>query len=428
MTALRALAEREARQLEELQSSDNGLLMIRLVHTECLLQLAKLSSTELDMASYADLVVDTLEQFLPVNGCRLAIEVEDVPPIAAQRGLCDEPESTTAAAALVIGENGSGQITVSVTSPELGPPEFVGAVAEQISNGLAVVAQAEQLRRQAAVAEAGRLITSLSDTPTDGDLQGVATALSYLPNIIGIELQIAHPVIEGVAKVSAGIRPSDHFPTVDLDGGYIDLGVAWAAAPTDNHRKTIADSVASLAAVLYRAQDRRRIAMEAQTDPLTGIANRRRGILDLEQALENAAGRHETVAVACLDLDNFKQVNDRYGHPCGDKVLVRFAAHLAASARQPDTVARLGGEEFLIVYPGLDATTAAGLLSQVIAGSPEACRLEEAPDWAQTVSIGLAVYPNGCHTTEEILSAADNALYRAKRDGRNRLEISTPES
>jgi diguanylate cyclase (GGDEF)-like protein len=426
VTALRALAEREARHLEQLQSSDHGLLMIRLVHTECLLQLAKLSSTELDMASYADLVVDTLEQFLPVDGCRLAIEVIDVPPIAALRGVCDGANSTTSSAALVIGENGSGQITVSVTSPELGPPEFVGAVAEQISNGLAVVAQAERLRRQAAVAEAGRLITSLSDAPTESDLQGVAGALSYLPNIIGVELQIAHPVIEGVARVSAGLRATDPFPTVDMDGGYLDLAVAWAAPPSDNDRQTIADSIASLAAVLYRAQERRRIAVEAQTDPLTGIANRRKAMQVLDDVIEAASFRNETVAVAALDLDSFKQVNDRFGHPAGDQVLMAFAGHLQASARQPDTVARLGGEEFLIIYPGLDATTAAGLLRLLITGTPEACRVDGATDWTQTVSVGLAVYPHGCTTPEEILSTADAALYRAKRAGRNRLEISTP--
>jgi diguanylate cyclase (GGDEF)-like protein len=123
-----------------------------------------------------------------------------------------------------------------------------------------------------------------------------------------------------------------------------------------------------------------------------------------------------------VDLDDFKAVNDRHGHPVGDSVLKAVVARLLASVREMDTVTRYGGEEFAIILPQTDATSGyrvAERLRVAVAGSPVPAGLPE--PLALTVSIGLAVYPEDATSKGGLVECADKALYAAKRTGKNRV-------
>lgn len=131
------------------------------------------------------------------------------------------------------------------------------------------------------------------------------------------------------------------------------------------------------------------------------------------------------MSVLLCDLDHFKLINDRFGHDAGDRVLTDFATLLRTSVRSHDTVIRWGGEEFLVILPGCDHLGAAGLADRLLAACPGACRGELPPDVSQTTSIGIAVYPAAARTPEALIGAADDALYRAKREGRNQHRTAT---
>lgn len=163
-------------------------------------------------------------------------------------------------------------------------------------------------------------------------------------------------------------------------------------------------------------------------DPLTGLGNRRQVERELPRLLQHSARTGEPIAAAMLDLDHFKRVNDVHGHAVGDAVLTATADLFRARVRGGDLIARMGGEEFLIVFPHTSA-----------AWAREACeRLRVAVqdhDWSQvsnglvvTVSIGLCVR-NAPIEASHLIDQADAALYQAKRDGRNRVVVTdSPES
>jgi len=161
----------------------------------------------------------------------------------------------------------------------------------------------------------------------------------------------------------------------------------------------------------------------ALTDPLTGFYNQRYLSRHLQSLL--AAGQPNGLAVLMLDVDHFKQVNDRWGHQVGDAALTLIAQTLRSRVRVFDSIARYGGEEFVVVMPGtgeLDALSAAERLR----GAIEELRFvpETGLSHHLTVSVGVACCaPSSATTPERLIQAADKALYAAKRAGRNRIEV-----
>lgn len=163
----------------------------------------------------------------------------------------------------------------------------------------------------------------------------------------------------------------------------------------------------------------------AWRDPLTGLPNRHAIMRRLTEAIDRgdaARRRNDGVCIGVLDVDQFKQVNDRFGHQAGDAVLRLIADTLRAQLRGDDLVGRFGGEEFLLILsnaPGADGLAAAERLCRAVAHLPQQARPIPA---AVTVSVGIAWHRPGL-TMEQTLGRADQALYQAKHLGRNRVAV-----
>jgi diguanylate cyclase (GGDEF)-like protein/PAS domain S-box-containing protein len=173
-----------------------------------------------------------------------------------------------------------------------------------------------------------------------------------------------------------------------------------------------------------------RIAHMAFHDGLTGLANRQLFEETLELALERGRRDRSVVAVLFLDLDNFKRVNDTFGHHAGDLLLIEVAQRLRDSTRGTDLVARQGGDEFLILLADLETsgatTTLATLAGRIQLALAEPFRLYGV-DLAPSASIGISQFPNDAYDAETLLKNADIVMYRAKREGPGRHQFFTAE-
>ncbi len=166
----------------------------------------------------------------------------------------------------------------------------------------------------------------------------------------------------------------------------------------------------------------RRLADLALRDPLTHLANRMVLVDQLDRALARLTRQPAGLALVFIDVDDFKAVNDVFGHGCGDAVLVELAARLTSSVRPGDVVARLGGDEFVLLFeglahPALDAQRRAERI-RALAARPIAVADREVQ---VTISVGVATVQHPGRRSEEVLSQADDAMYSAKRAGRNRV-------
>jgi two-component system cell cycle response regulator len=160
----------------------------------------------------------------------------------------------------------------------------------------------------------------------------------------------------------------------------------------------------------------------AETDPLTGCANRRALMERLEQEMDRAARYATMLTALMLDIDNFKQINDTYGHLVGDIVLKQLAQLLKREQRSVDVVARYGGEEFVVLLPETTSTESRNFAERVLRRVQEHDFGEPHRPVRVTVSIGIASYPDERVTDgRSLLEIADTHLYRAKNEGRNRI-------
>ncbi len=167
-----------------------------------------------------------------------------------------------------------------------------------------------------------------------------------------------------------------------------------------------------------------RLASEAVRDPLTDLYNRRYLDMMIPGLLASAARRDAPMAVALVDLDHFKRVNDQHGHPVGDQVLAAIGHLLGDSLRPSDLSCRYGGEEFCIVLPDTEAAGAKRALDMLATKLGElAIACGDAHLDGFTFSAGIAVFPRDGRTFRDLVSAADRALYAAKNSGRNRIFI-----
>ena len=177
--------------------------------------------------------------------------------------------------------------------------------------------------------------------------------------------------------------------------------------------------------LLYKQLEAYSHALEsmAMHDALTGLPNRRLLMDRLTLAIAHARRNKSTMAVMYLDLDGFKEINDTLGHDAGDMLLKMVADRLAAAVRQEDTVARMGGDEFVIGLWELNpAEGVAKLVSKVIQAVAQPYRIQDR-EVLITASVGVGIYPLHGDAVETLMKSADLALYEAKRTGKNNYRI-----
>lgn len=173
-------------------------------------------------------------------------------------------------------------------------------------------------------------------------------------------------------------------------------------------------------AALVQAQ--KRLQAEATRDSLTGALNRRAGLEALTRELVRCRRQHRTLAVFVLDIDNFKHINDAYGHAAGDAVLRGLTTLLNRTLRPFDSVIRNGGDEFHLIAPGVGVSDALRLGERVLAQVRALHITSGQATLKFTASIGMACC-SGELSAEDATAFADRALYRAKANGRDRIEL-----
>ena len=245
-------------------------------------------------------------------------------------------------------------------------------------------------------------------------------------------LPVVHNVADNEGEIELGEREIElQTKSLVLEtpriGGIAGIGLQTTILATDNVRKMVIGSiltamlnlVGSVKAIFKYTKD---LEHYATRDPLTGLYNQRMfwELLAAEEKRVQRSGA--SFALVVIDLDNFKQVNDAYGHHVGDTLLQTFAERLKQVVRQVDQLCRYGGDEFCVILPEADEAEAHSVARRV------ADMLEhfvcEAPDGAPlkaTASIGIAVYPQHGNTPKDIFLIADNMMYKAKRSGKNAI-------
>jgi diguanylate cyclase (GGDEF)-like protein len=190
---------------------------------------------------------------------------------------------------------------------------------------------------------------------------------------------------------------------------------------SETDQRAIRDAVTQAAPVVGNLRNLAGAEMRAVTDGLTGLPNRRAITSAMQRMVTQSLRADTTLAVLMCDVDHFKQVNDQYGHARGDEVLRSIGTVLGGSLRTIDFAGRYGGEEFLVVLSDADADSARGTAERIRA-AVAAIRL---PDFDRqiTLSVGIAVLPGNGRDATTLLAAADQALYLAKDNGRDRVEV-----
>lgn len=161
---------------------------------------------------------------------------------------------------------------------------------------------------------------------------------------------------------------------------------------------------------------------EAMMDPLTRLWNRRGAMVMLKAACEEADAGGTSIAIALLDLDNFKRINDTYGHQIGDEVLRRMGARLIGAVRGDDVTCRIGGDEFLLIMTDTDQATAAKVAERMRRSITDTAIPTRQGSMPMSISVGYTVRePHEQFSLEQLLERADSGLMQSKKDGRNRV-------
>jgi diguanylate cyclase (GGDEF)-like protein len=234
--------------------------------------------------------------------------------------------------------------------------------------------------------------------------------------------QVAHPTDTPQRRVGPGLLTA--LTLAALIAPAVQIGQALTGHIVDGVAIALSSTVLFLLVVTRLAGLLRHIDAQsrqlrelATVDALTGLPNRRAWSTELPAALERARRDHRLLSVVMLDLDHFKRFNDEFGHPAGDRLLKSAAAAWRDNIRTVDLLARYGGEEFIALLPDADTDQALHLTQ----------RLRTATPLGQTFSAGIATW-NGTETSDDLVNRADQALYRAKRDGRNRTTAAQPDT
>jgi diguanylate cyclase (GGDEF)-like protein/PAS domain S-box-containing protein len=174
--------------------------------------------------------------------------------------------------------------------------------------------------------------------------------------------------------------------------------------------------------ITERARELEKLAYAATHDSLTGLPNRSLFLDRLEQAVRHAARRDEDLTVGIIDLDRFRDTNNRYGHLAGDEVLKAVAERTRGCLREADTVARIGGDEFALLLAGTGKAGAAAVLSKIVAANGKPVRYD-GRELRSSVSVGACSFPLEAASALELQKRADLRMYEAKGAGGNRYVL-----
>jgi two-component system cell cycle response regulator len=201
------------------------------------------------------------------------------------------------------------------------------------------------------------------------------------------------------------------------------IWLTWSNRPILNEKGELAEILSVGHDISQRKELEAELRKLATTDPLTGIANRRRFLDKAPKEVTRSQRYGRDLSVLMLDVDRFKAINDRYGHAVGDQVLCRLVEVCKDALREHDIIGRLGGEEFAILLPETALDTARTVAERLRKNIETTTVDGESVHF--TVSFGVAQVKGSDETAEEVIRRADEALYRAKRSGRNRVEVSS---
>lgn len=306
---------------------------------------------------------------------------------------------------------------------------------------------AVQLSRGAALRRAGRYAQALPDLEAARSYFEPKQNLRYLDKI-NEELGLAHAGAgnwrDAYAARGEQMRVKQELQKQLLDERSSRLRVQFHTEQAQRNNAALADALAAadtirrwqyaalglsvlaigaLGVMMKRQMEQaRRMRDLALTDELTRLPNRRHFLELAHQAVAQAQRDHAPLAFAALDIDHFKRINDTHGHAVGDVVLQRVSHAARVALRPGDVIGRIGGEEFLVLLRGTTLEQAMGAAERIRAAVAAVDCRDQAPDLKPSISIGVAAYDALAGTLEMICKRADDALYRAKANGRNRVE------
>ena len=242
--------------------------------------------------------------------------------------------------------------------------------------------------------------------------RAAATATALLNEDSIGELDCADLGAAGILRSALAI-PLEGFAGV---AGVLCLYARKKNAFTADHLRILSAAATKVAVAVENALKYRQVERSAVTDMLTELPNARSLFLHLDSELARAQRTEQTIAVLVCDLDGFKQINDRYGHLEGNRVLRAVARALRSQCREYDTVARLGGDEFVLVLPGQEAESVGAKVEQLTNAVAEA-GYETVHAACLGISVGVAYFPADGEDAEALLTVADRRMYREKQRG-----------
>jgi diguanylate cyclase (GGDEF)-like protein len=282
-------------------------------------------------------------------------------------------------------------------------------------------------RRVEGVAAAFQVVLAQSDS---GARRSIG-AVDHLDRVFATRALTNYPVVVAVSRTAAEVLALWQRQVVQAVVALAGLALAIAVAALLRirqlrGRELLARTQTELRVLASQRRAEAIIAHLAHHDALTGLANRTLLRIRLDEAMARAR-RGEASAVLCLDLDNFKDVNDTLGHAVGDQLLQAVTQRLRGGMRETDTVARLGGDEFAVVQTALSQGSDAGLLAQRLIDTLGAPYDVDGHHIIVGVSVGISLAPNDGLDSDQLLRNADMALYRAKAAGRGCFRYYEPE-
>lgn len=303
------------------------------------------------------------------------------------------------------------------------------------------LASAELLERNALLQQSEEYFRSLIEKGKDvilvleasGSVQyaspSITAVMGYsLDSFIGVNaLSLIHPddvqsVVESFQRAVAGTNEDR---TLEFRGRHADgtWRVLESRSQIRADRLGVWSMVVNFRDISERKSAEERIRFMAYHDALTGLPNRDLLRDRMEQALSQARRTEEHVAVIYLDLDRLKNVNDSIGHAGGDNVLLEVASRLSEVTRDGDTLARVGGDEFVILIPRLEQARDSIEVANHILEALRRPVILDGEEFRTTASIGISIFPEDAHDVETLIRNADIAMYRAKEKGRDGLQL-----